>query len=367
MDAPSRIDLYGIGRDFLLQRATRIDPAQVDVQGSDANVFIGSTSVVAYQIIKQLQYEVEGLLLATATGEQLDRLAWDRYQEIRKGAAAAMVLLDFDRPTFAGGAGTIATGAQVLTPNNVAYVLLEPASFGAGSTTAHGISARAVQAGKDYQVGANFLTKMQSAPFDTSITVNNPQPAAGGEDREDDDTFRTRVQGFWRAARRGTKSAIEYGALQVAGVASASAIEAVTGEGQPAGVVTLYFADSSGVATAAMVQPLMTALEDWRACGIAVLPTLSSPQMVTVQLHLTFSSGVDTVTLQALVRGAIVGFVNSLGANQTLQLGALQSVLQRYTSNGLIANQGSIVAPTGDIVPDVGKTLRTTLELVTTA
>jgi uncharacterized phage protein gp47/JayE len=366
MDAVTRIDLYNLGRSYLLQRATRIDPAQVDVQGSDANVFVGSVSVVAQQVIKQLQYEVEGLLLATATGEQLDRLAWDRYQEIRKGAAAAMVLLDFDRPTFDGGAGTIDTGALVGTLNNIQYVLLEPASFGASSLIVHGISARAVQAGHDYQVGANYLTKLQAAPFDVSITVNNPTPAAGGEDREDDDTFRVRVQGFWRAARRATKAAIEYGALQVAGVASASAVEAIGGDGQPARVVSLYFADSSGVATPALVTPIMVALEDWRACGIAVLPSLSSPQMTSVTLHLTFSSGVDTVTLTAMVRSAIMGYVNSLGANETLQLGALQSVLQRYRGNGLIANAGSIVAPTGDVVPDVGKTLRTTLELVTT-
>jgi uncharacterized phage protein gp47/JayE len=366
MDGLSRIDLFNLGRQYALDRATRLDPSQVDVQGSDANVFVGSTSTVAYAVYKQLMYEIEGLLLATATGEQLDRLAWDRYQEVRKGATAAIVLLDFERPTADAGEGSIDTSKLLTTTNAIQYTLLEPASFGVSDTKVSGIRARAVQAGKDYQVGANYVTKFVEAPFDPTIAVNNPLPSAHGENREEDDDFRLRIQGFWQAARRGTKAAIEYGATQVDGVASASVVEALGGDGNPARAVTLYFADSSGSSTLAKAQEILNELNEWRAAGVAVLPSLSWPQIVDIRLHLTFEAGVDTATLTTIVRAAIVGYVNSLGANKPLLRGALQSVLQRYQSDGLIPNEGSIVSPAGDVVPDTGKTLRTQLENVLT-
>lgn len=53
LDLPTRLDLYALGRDYVIQRATRIDPSQVDVQGSDVNVVVGSASYVAYQLVLQ--------------------------------------------------------------------------------------------------------------------------------------------------------------------------------------------------------------------------------------------------------------------------------------------------------------------------
>src|SRR5580698_4938756 len=61
VDIPSRSDLFSIGRSYVLDRATRIDPNQVDVQGSDVNVIVGSQSVVAYQLSKQLAYRTAAL------------------------------------------------------------------------------------------------------------------------------------------------------------------------------------------------------------------------------------------------------------------------------------------------------------------
>jgi hypothetical protein len=45
-DLPSRIDLFGIGRDYVVSRARKIDPAQIDIEGSDVNIVIGSASVL---------------------------------------------------------------------------------------------------------------------------------------------------------------------------------------------------------------------------------------------------------------------------------------------------------------------------------
>jgi uncharacterized phage protein gp47/JayE len=367
VDFVTRQDLYQIGRDYVLQRASRIDPNQVDVQGSDANIFIGSMAVVSFAIVKQLAFAINRMLLDGAEGEDLDRLAWDRYQQVRKGASAAVTTVNFSRVSAAFGVGTVNQGAVLVTLNNVQYITLQDAAFGAFDLQVNGVPVRATQAGKDYQVGANYITRFQASAFDTTLQVTNPNPAAGGEDREDDDTFRARVREFWNAASRATLAAIVFGAKTVPGVFSASAVEALMADGYPARAVTLYIADSSGMASLVQASAVETALDDWRAAGIAVLVSTSQPQIVSVVLKLDFQAGVDSSTLWGVIRAAVVEYVNSLGTNDPLQRGALFSLLQRYKANGLIINDDAIVEPAGDLVPTPGYTVRTDLPYVTEA
>lgn len=367
MDAPSRSDLFSIGRSYVLDRATRIDPTQVDVSGSDVNIFVGSQSVVAYQVVKQLAYSCASLLLDGAIGEWLDRLAWDRFQLLRKGASSALGTVRFYRASFALGAGSVAAGSVVRTMTNIEYVLLTPALFGASQLDGATANVRASQAGKATQVGANAIVQIANVGslFDPTLKVNNDAATAGGEDPEDDDTFRNRIRSFWLSARRGILAAIVQGATSVPGVVSAVAVEALNSLGQPARVVNLYISDSSGVASRALAQQVSATLDDWRAGGIAVLVQTSLPQLVNLVLSLTFRGNVDTVSLTQAVQAAVVEFVNSLPVNGTLYVGQLFSVLQRFASAGLVPNLSSVVAPAGDLVPALGQTLRTLPQNVT--
>jgi uncharacterized phage protein gp47/JayE len=367
MDIPSRADLFQIGRSYVLDRATRIDPAKVDVQGSDVNVFVGSQSVVAYQLSKQLAYRTAALLLDSATGEDLDRLAWDRFQLLRKGASAALGTERFYRTSFALGAGNVPAGTVVRSGTGIEYTLITPALFGATQLDGALANVRASQAGKATQVGANALTIISNigSLFDPTLQCNNDAACAGGEDPEDDDTFRNRIRAFWLTARRGILAAIEAGATSVPGVVSALAVESLNTYGQPARVVNLYISDSSGVASQALAQQVEAALDDYRAAGIAVIVFTSLPQLVDVVLSLTFQGGVDTISLTNAVQAAVVEFVNSLPVNGTLYVGQLFSVLQRFASAGLVPNLSSIVAPAGDLVPTLGQTLRTLPQNVT--
>lgn len=367
-DFPSRLDLFSIGRDFVTTRATKIDPAQVDIQGSDVNIFVGSGSVVLYEIVKQLAYRVDALLLDGAEGEDLDRYAFDRYQLTRKGAAAAVTQEYFSRPTAAAGAGTLAAGTVITTLSGIQYQLLQPASFGLTDLVAAPVNVQAVQAGKDTQVGKNTLVRFGQgvAPFDASIVLTNPLASAHGADREDDDTFRARIRDFWNTARRGILAAIEFGAKTVPGITSAQAVEVVTEGNRPARVVLLYVADETGSSSVAIVDTVDAVLLDYRAAGIAVIVSTSVPLIVDVQMHLVFAAGVDTLTLTQQIRGAVVDFVDSIGVNAKLTLADLYALLRRYQSDGLLVDQDTIVAPAGDLVPDPGTTLRTTLANVTT-
>lgn len=366
IDFPSRLDLFSLARNYVLTRARKIDPAQVDIEGSDINLFVGIASIVGYQIVLALAQSVNSLLLDGAFDEDLDRYAFDRYQLTRKGAASAVGSCDLFRASTAAGAGFVPIGTPLLTLNGIEYVTTQTGVFSA-ATTKVSVNVRASQAGKISQVGSNQIRQFQapSTLFDSSLQVTNPAATAGGEDAESDELFRERIRSFWLTARRGTLSAIVFGATTVDGVVSAQATEVLTADPKPARVVLLRVADSSGVASTALANAAVIALDEYRAAGIAVVPELGTPQMVSLSLKLTFSGNVDTVTLTDNIRAAIVEYVNSLAVGETLLKSALYSVLTRFTSAGLLVTQDSIMAPTGDLVPDSGKTIRTTAAMVT--
>jgi uncharacterized phage protein gp47/JayE len=367
-DFPSRLDLFALGRAYTLQRATKIDPGQIDVIGSDVNIYVGSTSHVAYALVLQLAYAVNRLLLDGAVGEDLDRYAWDRYQLTRFGATAAVGPARIFRATAAALGGTIPLGTKVKTLVGTEYITTSVCTF-APADLSKSVSVRCTQAGKSAQVGKNQIRRFSNLAvlWDQSLQIiNDAGPTAGGEDVEDDDTFKERIRDFWNTARRGTLGAIEYGARQTPGVVSAQAQEALTTDGNPARVVFLYIADSSGVASDELAQAVRANLFDFRAGGIAVIVSNSLPQIAQITLLLTFQAGVDTNTLTTNIRAAIVEYVNSLPVNGTLHKGAISSVLERFTNDGLIPNDATIVTPVGDLVPAIGSTLRTTLTNVTT-
>lgn len=368
MDYPTRADLYQLGRAYLLTRAQLIDPNEVDVRGSDANLFVGSTSVMVAHVVRHLAYAVARLFLDSAEGDDLDRLAFDRYGEARKGASPATGSVRFYRSSAAAGAGSIPIGTKLVALTGAEYILTSAATFGASDLSASA-DVRAVQAGKGPQVGKNQIRKLGPGVtlFDGSVAFTNDNATGGGEPREDDETFRNRLRNFWQSVRRGTLGAIEYGAMSVPGVVSATAIEAIDGAASPARIVNLYVADSSGVASTVLTRAVETQLLDYRAGGIRVIVWPSMPSIVPVVLRLSFASGVDTVALATQVVTAVVEYVNSLPVSAPLLLAELKAVLVRFKPDGLVVADGSIVAPVGDVYPAAGQTLRTTLDNVTEA
>lgn len=362
-DLPSRLDLYAIGRDYVLQKATKIDPGQVDVVGSDVNIFVGSQSNVGYGLVKQLAFRTGALLLdGITTDDDLDRYAWDRYQLSRKGASPALGAVSFSRVSFALGAGSIPIGTIIKSATGIQYQTTTIGIFGSTDVGPISVSVQAVQAGKATQVTDNQLTIIQNPTvlWDQTLTVTNPLTTAGGEDTEDFDTFKNRIRQFWTTARRGTLGAIQFGALAVPGVVSAQAVDVTTTTGQPARVVLLYIADSSGVASNELAALVQNALNDYRAGGIAVIVVTSLPQIVSVVMQLAFATGSSSQVVAQAVQAAVVNFINSLPVNGPLYIFQLGTVLQRFASQGLLPNFSTITVPAGDVIPLPGQTIRTT-------
>ena len=195
--------------------------------------------------------------------------------------------------------------------------------------------------------------------------MTNTEPASHGEDREEDPAFKARIRDYWGTARRGILEAIALGARSVPGIDSATALEVITPDAYPGRVVQLFVADSTGNTSRALTQTVIDALLDYRAAGIAVIVSGSIPQMVDVVLNLVFQAGVSSDLLTERIRAVLVGTINSLPVNSTLTRGVLQTQLTRFAAEGLIATESTLVAPTGDLVPTPGSTIRTTLDRVT--
>lgn len=369
MDFVSRLDLYQVGRRYMLQRATKLEPTAVDTEGSNANLFVGATSFMANAVARQNVANYARHTLDGANGDDLDRLVLERTNgELpRKGAAPAVVGLLFSRASATAGSGTVPVGQIVSTDDGIEYVTTTPAIFGA-ATLAATCNAQAVQAGKATQVGATAIRNISkiSSLWDTTLKVTNPTTAAHGEDIEEDGPYRVRARAWSANVRRGTKGAILLGALNTPGVASASAREALTSDALPARVVSLDISDSSGVSSAIIGANVAANLEDYRACGIAVLLALGVPQLVSIVIKLRFQAGTSTTQLTELIRAAIYEFVNSLGVNDTLSRADLMAVLTRYKSSGLIVLNDSVVEPTGDLVPNSGSSIRVRLQDIST-
>ena len=366
MDTPTRFDLYQIGREYLLTYATNIQRNVVDTEGSDANLFVGATSFMAGAISTQLAARLAAHFARSAIGEDLDRLLVDRWVLPRKGAAPAVGSVRFYRTSAAAGAGTVLVGTKVGTDDGIEYVTTTPALFSTG-TLSVSADVRATRAGDTQQVGRYRLVRIYQPGviFDPSIQVINDEPTAGGEPREDDDDYRLRGQNAPASLARGTLQAIREGAVSTPGVATAMATEAIDGDLRPARVVLLSIADGSGLANRALGNEALRTVDDYRAAGIAVIATLSTPFLIGVRLKLAFIAGVSTTILSDTVRRAVIAYVNSLPTGGALYRSNLNSLLARYQANGLIPNQSSIVDPTGDIFPPAGRTIRTTSDLVT--
>lgn len=365
----TRLDLFDVGRSYFVGRARKINRFEVDTEGSNANLFVGAASFMAYAVVQQLQDRLEAQFIGAAQGDDLTRKVIDVYDLPPKGAVAAITYATMWRTSASVGAGSVPVNTVVKTPGGIQYVTLEPANFGPTQLTAAPVLVRAVQAGKAFQVGANTIRLFDKPQllFDNSLQINNEEAASGGEDPEDPDIYRERGRRFFPTARRGILSAIEYGALQTDGVVSAQARE-VTNDGNPARLVELFIADSSGVANRALAARVRQTLLEYRGGGIQVVINTSRPVIVDVVLRLRFSTSVgDTSLLSQQVRNAVIEFINSLGVNEPLLRNDLGTVLSRFRDSGLIPWEGSVEVPTGDLYPEQSTTIRTRLENVSLA
>jgi uncharacterized phage protein gp47/JayE len=357
-DLPDRQELFRVFRRSIVTAPNpRINPAVVDIPGSDLNLIGGAVSLAGENVVSAYADCSAGNWSDTATDDKLDRLAYDRYGLLRKPANAATCLLTLTRPTPGlATPGTYAAGSRVQTPQGIVFSTSTDAVFGNFDTTVQ-VLATDIETGPDGNVSPGALNQFVDAPFDPTLTVTNAG-AAGGTDPETDAQFRGRIRGFFPTLRRGVLGAIEFGARQVPGVAVATAIEVLNPtSGFPAAIVQLIVADSDGGSSPALLQAVRDELLTFRAAGIPVIVVGGVVVNELVTWRVAFETGVNSQLASAQIRAITVAVAQNLSPGQTLLRSSL--IAGARAVQGAIVSAGSLVVPVGDIVPtDIHKLIR---------
>lgn len=368
---PTRLDLFNIGAAEIQTRSLtrppgqRVDPAQVFTEGSDINIITASSSAMAEEVTRQVALRIKALFLDGAEGEDLDRLVADRFSPtiVRKSATPSIGFVQISRGSGPLAGITFSAGTKFRTTSGIEFESTANASILAGSTGPVSIPVRAVTAGLPGNVSSFTVTQFASPPSDPALAVTNAEPMAGGDDNESDARLRERARRFFLTARRGTLSAIQFGALTVPGVRVATAAEETLPNGDPTGRVFVYIADALGNGNSALAAAVRIALVEYRAAGVIVDVIGAQPLFVNITYNLRFAAGVDSLVAFEQVRFATVAAVNALAPNATLEVSQLFAIARSIP--GVIVLDDAIVAPVGDLVPPAGRVIKTAADLVT--
>lgn len=365
--APTYQDLFEAGVRELLTKPTRFNAAIARDEGSDVNVALAFCAAMADESVRYSQRAHAENALATAAkigGEVLDRFVYDRYGLIRRDAMAAVVPLRLQRSTIATGA-LVEAGSQFSTSDGVVFSTVTDVVFPMGSAGPFTVFATCSQTGPVGNVAVNTITTIISRLEDQSIIVTNPEAAAGGLDEESNSDLASRAQRFFPNAQKGTLSAIENGAVDGTGATRVQVIENLDPQtGNPMYRGQLIIADDLGQANAALADRVRIKMADYRCMGVPLTIIAGLPQYINIEITgLLFRAGAITTTVLNAARDAVVGAVNSMRPGQTLEIAIITAALKSITD--LIVPNGSVVTPAGDLVPDPGKVIRTSKQLVT--
>jgi uncharacterized phage protein gp47/JayE len=344
----------------------KLSASKLTEDGSDLNLVVNAGVGMADETLRQLKLAMQANIVATATGADLDTLAWDRFQLTRKPQSFATVLLVFTRPNATAGGGTIPAGTQISTVTGIIFELIYDVVFGASDLTQNGYGLASVSGPGANGLLPTTINTPLTAFFDSTITVSNPYVSAGGSLIETDAQFIFRIRNFYMTQQRGTLNALMQGALTVAGVYNAYAydvIDPITQE--PFGESGLIIADQNGNSTQVMINNVVQTLLNYKAAGNYVNVIGGTVSLVSITIHVSYMSGIDSLAAQQLVRNAIVAAVNNLGPGQTLYLSSIISAAASVS--GVIVGSGAVTVPAGDVVPSIGQVLRTNGSLITFA
>ena len=350
MTFANRQDLFAVGRAAIAGTpGIRINPAVIDIPGSDLNIAVGVDAVLGEEVSMRSAYAMRGAFAELARGSQLDRVIYDRSGLLRFGATPASVDLLLSRPTTTGGAGTYRAGSVVQTADGMQFGLDNDAVFYASTVAVHA-TATATTSGADTNVAAGTVTGFSTAPFDSTVTVTNAASAAGGTDAESDIAFLGRYRGYFPTLSKGTLGAIEYAATQVPGVAVATATDVVNpSTGYPAAIVQLVIGDVNGNATSDMVTAVINMLLTYRCGGIYVQVLTGTVFQQTVTWSLAFETGVNEALAVSRVRAVTVAVAQFLGPGAILYKSMLLGAAQKVP--GVVISDRALVLPAGDVIP----------------
>lgn len=353
---PTASELFQVGRRAVVTTPnTKINSAVVDVPGSNINLCVGTSAVLGQEIVKRGADALRGAFIDSARGAQLDRVVFDRTGLLRFSATPATWDLVLSRPS-GPSTGTYPAGSRITAPDGTQYGTNSDVVFGATDLSLP-VSVTALVAGEAGNLPGNTLLAFVDQPFDSTLTVapaldsfGNPSTAAGGTETETDIQLIGRTRSFFGTLRRGILDAIRFGALQVAGVATAAALEISNpSTGFPAAFVQLVIADRAGGSSSVMIQEVRDTLLEFRAAGIPVQVVGGQVIYQPVVWELGFLTGFDSALATSRVRAVCVALAQFLAPGAILYRSSLIAAVRSVP--GVVVTDTALVLPAGDIVP----------------
>ncbi len=194
-------------------------------------------------------------------------------------------------------------------------------------------------------VGAGTITQILT-PVTGIATVTNPLPMALGQDQETEDARKKRFNAYISGLARGTKAAIEFGALAVTGCVKAKAVDLDDDGAISPGTVKLYITDSAGGMSTALHDAVVLAEEAYRPAGVQVLVYQPTANNVAVTATLKVTPGFNTTDLVNAVVQNLTDYISALHPGDTLYLARLYQVIVDTNPAAIIST--TISAPATD-------------------
>lgn len=366
---PSWLDLYNEGRIELLTKRPDLQALPGDITDMILAEGASMADVVAESIARSHAKRYLHTVVAAGSDDDVDELVFDRTlgRVIRHAASKATTTVKFTRATTAAGGGTLDAGFVVATAratdgSQYRYLLDAPLTFSASDTTKTG-TATAEKTGAASNAKAGKVTQIVSSPFDSSLTVQSTEPAAGGADKESSDDLILRALDFPSTIEKGTLAALQTGALRVPGCRIATAYE------DPTGLVTLYVADRDGNSSTPLVTAVRAELETggttgrgWRAAGSIVTVTGGIVLEIETQVELTVDSGFDVTARAADIISAITARGERYGAGATVDRDHIKTAV--FNVDRKIKGV-TVLLPAANIIPSANQVPRLTPVSVT--
>lgn len=241
---------------------------------------ISEASVDAYLV--GYQYDID-----TKTGAELDDFV-KLFGFTRLPARRATGLVTFERTTAATQPITLPPNTQLITDSlpQVVIATVTPAVFAIGTMTVT-VPAQALTSGTQGNIAAHSVGRALS-PAQGVSSFTNPQAFTGGLDAETDAALRARFKRTIFRSMAGTESMYLATALEHPNVVQANVIGAVDRRREQIQITS--GTGSSSIVSASYIYP------DGSICG----PSIASGDILTPDVHYTFSSAVNPPTVTSL-------------------------------------------------------------------
>ena len=374
MPAPSYADILNSGFRAIAIRPSPFTQHLAREPESTANIVCHVNASMAEETALYLDRKLAEVQFVTAVkigGVVLDRLLYDRYGddfEPRRTAAVAVATLSLWRTGDVGFAVPALTRVASKNKDGITFITTQAIVFQPGDKGPIEVFAYCAPAGMDGNVVEDTLTELlDRPPEDKTLQVTNLEPAAGGAPREEDGQVAARGRGFWTAARKGTRAAVEYAARTVPGVAIAVASERLnpfTKLPKWRGEITV--ADRSGNGNSALAARVSAVMDETRALGVPVVVYGGTSVYLTIEIvGLVFKDAKAAAALREDIRAALVADVALLTGGEPLSIGLIFATLLRFKELGVFAPEDCIVVPAEDRFPtSPSKAIRTRGDLI---